>query len=949
MAASMQLVILSSSPLGRNEPVTAPPQSAQSRLSEENSSSSESLPSLSTFLKNMKPNNGTKSGSRAAQIAVASPTSAQSMERLVQEVQHDVQPLEDSVTIKRLKRLRKREPEFKTAQQTPAREQRTLSHVADPQTDIFEFPPPSHHPAEPLPSKSTKNPRAKKEKAESQTKLKSGKVTKPRTSGSSKRTVSKTTKASATVSEHFVIEGANTTATISPRRADVPLNLELEQADKRRSDWTPPKDTRQTPIKTTSTGSPSISTSSHGNAVVLTDILAAYSYQAAVQSEQDSAIPVRNVSGEPFTKRKKIEFMPPVVGPAPAMPEDPHAAKPAAQKQPKKKPRTITESATEQYKRTNTSAIGSTTSDFFAPQSLDSSESKEKRLESQVQSSKAEFKKPGRPRKSKDPAKAASGRSKKSASVARKLLSPETAALRIQNQDLLFGTSSQLAREDSPTFLRDLQQAMRDSEAASDNIASETPSGHMQSSFSRLKSSKTLWSAAARDEKDSLLEPQPGLSALQQPSLRREFQVGEDVALIETAKSKNANTSTILHDRRSDMYDDSFIDIDSIPARPSVLQKTTLGKSDSVLPEFRSVLDDDSFVDIDTTSVRPTVVQNAVSAKAGGVLQERHLDVDTDSFIDIDTIPIRATKVQSTTPAKAGPKTALQPLMYDANPRVLSPHPRRFSTTSNDAASKPKKKAKDPVGKPPVSDQTQQAEAPPKKRRGRPPKAPASESGVQPVPKPKGRPRKSPATGKAPPAPPRKPTKKAASERDPPKTPTASLKTYSRGKWHDVDEIEDSEPELTPPPRRHRNQPSSQSPPLELVAPAKTASKKATATAALANFPDWAETQTTLYPQISAMVKSAPPTTDPTRPSWWEKMLMYDPIVIEDLTEWLNEGGVRVGRVVREVTGKGKKKEVDMVQAEEEVKAWMVQKWCEDHSVCCLWREGLRGGVRSRY
>ena len=104
-------------------------------------------------------------------------------------------------------------------------------------------------------------------------------------------------------------------------------------------------------------------------------------------------------------------------------------------------------------------------------------------------------------------------------------------------------------------------------------------------------------------------------------------------------------------------------------------------------------------------------------------------------------------------------------------------------------------------------------------------------------------------------------------------------------------------------------------------------------------------------------------------------MLMYDPIVLEDLTSWLHCQGVRMD-ILKEVgsektkkprKGKGKGKEkapaqaLELVDAEGQrvdngpqmekvdLKPSIVQKWCEQNSICCLWKEGLRGGVRQKY
>ena len=89
----------------------------------------------------------------------------------------------------------------------------------------------------------------------------------------------------------------------------------------------------------------------------------------------------------------------------------------------------------------------------------------------------------------------------------------------------------------------------------------------------------------------------------------------------------------------------------------------------------------------------------------------------------------------------------------------------------------------------------------------------------------------------------------------------------------------------------------------------------------------------------------------PIRLSWYEKMLMYDPIVIEDLTDFLVEKGVTVpvsaDSVKEKTTSKAKAKDAEPMFRT--LEPWMVQRWCEDHSICCLWRASLVGGTRARY
>jgi hypothetical protein len=60
-------------------------------------------------------------------------------------------------------------------------------------------------------------------------------------------------------------------------------------------------------------------------------------------------------------------------------------------------------------------------------------------------------------------------------------------------------------------------------------------------------------------------------------------------------------------------------------------------------------------------------------------------------------------------------------------------------------------------------------------------------------------------------------------------------------------------------------------------------------------------------------------------------MLMYDPVVLEDLTSWLNAG------------------QLDRVGYDDEVSAGDVKKWCESKSICCLWKVNLQGKERKRF
>ncbi|KAH0543580.1 hypothetical protein FGG08_002141 [Glutinoglossum americanum] len=85
------------------------------------------------------------------------------------------------------------------------------------------------------------------------------------------------------------------------------------------------------------------------------------------------------------------------------------------------------------------------------------------------------------------------------------------------------------------------------------------------------------------------------------------------------------------------------------------------------------------------------------------------------------------------------------------------------------------------------------------------------------------------------------------------------------------------------------------------------------------------------FDYISRAVTSQPsPENASSMPSFHQKILMYDPIVLEDLTAWLNTKGLAD------------------IGVDTEVGAAEVRAWCERNSICCLWKDPLWGRIKSR-
>jgi hypothetical protein len=150
-----------------------------------------------------------------------------------------------------------------------------------------------------------------------------------------------------------------------------------------------------------------------------------------------------------------------------------------------------------------------------------------------------------------------------------------------------------------------------------------------------------------------------------------------------------------------------------------------------------------------------------------------------------------------------------------------------------------------------------------------------------------------------------------------------------------MDEIEDSEEEVIPSPTRMKQQrntcrlstPVSSSLPLTTKpspthrsnTPRPTASISANLTTK-----DIDDNLPNLFSQITTAVRAQPRkllgSKHRPQPTWHEKILLYDPIIVEDLASWLNTEGL------------------DLVGEDREVSAAFVRKWCESKGICCCYR-----------
>ncbi|TID16171.1 Structure-specific endonuclease subunit SLX4 [Venturia nashicola] len=551
--------------------------------------------------------------------------------------------------------------------------------------------------------------------------------------------------------------------------------------------------------------------------------------------------------------------------------------------------------------------------------------------------------------KAKAKAKAKSMKPKKVVDVGQKLISPSGIASRAEQQIVMFGTSSQLLTGDSPNTLRQLRDALRESEMMTSIEEEPTCTAPVQRRLARgiRHTSGKLWAQQAVScSEDSADSGRPSIPTVSRASSLPVATEGEpnrfvlprsDIEPVDPMPLQGTNDGfQTLSDEieAMDFENNSENDFESPGNRRATaggFMPTQTNLEDQIASSWRAVpsapaLPDESpqnhkprqpgleerdvprwhiissspGLPEDETQTEPmqysfaeekSPIWHTLSSES---LPEGRDSIDLQKSPSPDERTIKSiTKHAAAAPtmrsslfaslAPSASRTALRPLSTNTkSPKKSSPS-NKVSTKSALAASN-------------------DAAVSPKKKRDRPPKSKTSEEKTTLVLQ----------------STPKKKTKRK----------------ISTDEWHDInDEIMDSEPDMTPSPRR-RGKKAPPSPLPDLVSNAiEVVTKRSNGVLANANHPQWPEIQAKLFPDITLVVKGQTRSTGGQKLTWYEKILMYDPLVIEDLTAFVNAEGLSI----------------TVKEKEENIRGWMVQKWCEDNSVCCLWREGLRGGAKTKY
>jgi len=728
-----------------------------------------------------------------------------------------------------------------------------------------------------------KKSRVKKTKDDGQTKLKKGRIVKPPTGEE--------------------LGEATTTKRSSKKRKsdlgndlDLPLpmdavsvkgtheSLGLDKATTRRRDWTPvmngnieaaddphglsSEEPMLSTIDITTNTAPANDLGAH---------LSHYNFNQAMNTEPLNA-PVQDSDRPAPIKRRKLQLI--------DIPDHPPPGIKVAKKSkaPKKKPQTITEKATAPFlpnKPPNASPLLQYLTQSASPR---------------VQPAEAPTAVPSVKGRGQKPLskvtkpKAVKAKTRKPAPI---LLPPEEAMKAMKDQGLLFGTSSQLLSSESPPFVGDLQQAIKASESSHE--LPNTPEGDATiaayltgSTVLRRVSSRNLWSEAARDSQGSLLEPEV-IDLMDTPDPR---EITRNVIAFAPMPEVDRSPKPLVEDA-------SWTAIDDVQS-PSLEAATEDGIAKSVFSETITVTNDALLSlprCVAETALRPRLKNRSPEKKKkrlpggqedttsqmpnyqGFTMNQLSVAISKYGFKPIKGRDAMIVLLERCWESKA--RLALQSLPPNLNVPSLAPPSDQRTTDKAEKTSLAKRKGRPPKAK----DSSTTPEGEP------------SKSTTSPT-KPRGRPKKS----KLPPT--TTTTDEPQSADQAPATPP-KLKAKRKAA---TDETEDPDPPPTPsPPRRRSSLSPTQALPLTGLSKPLNSSTPS------------------LFDSITEAITMSPPSNDSHHLSWHEKILLYDPIVLEDLTAWLNTEGLgRVG-------------------VDEEVGAEVVKEWCEGRSVCCLWREGRRG------
>ncbi|KAL3492634.1 hypothetical protein BJX62DRAFT_104743 [Aspergillus germanicus] len=474
------------------------------------------------------------------------------------------------------------------------------------------------------------------------------------------------------------------------------------------------------------------------------------------------------------------------------------------------------------------------------------------------------------------------------------VLSPETAIKSLDDQDLVFGTCSQLERADSPPLLRETQIALEESEKdASASSSHQTRDKELPQPISvptLTNSSRNLWAVAARDS-EGLLRDVEVIELLDTP------QAPKTVILSDGGTNKMDNKQEAQDaGNRCDILlaNEAAPDFAPCNERPpgsvtrAVKQTSDVSElaSNPSMPDYKALADTELAKIIRSNGLKPIknrkkmidVLEKCWAAQLGRSNQEEGDNLPKTNLSTQDTAMSRPQKAEKR-PRKPQTAQKKEKPIYSISSELTKAE----ADTSTTALSKSSQSATQ-------LDNVQD-------------------------------------------------NKVCTFSATPVQQPT-SIRSFV-----DIEEIQDSEDELLPCPSQLQSQllglpwEITRELPTLTIPSSPTPSRPASSNHNLNETSITTATTTNFVPSASLKEKTdeelllefgdlitkavrAQPRNghSATRPSWHEKMLMYDPIYLEDFTAWLNAEGL------------------NLVHEDRELGAGLVRRWCESNGICCCYK-----------
>lgn len=451
------------------------------------------------------------------------------------------------------------------------------------------------------------------------------------------------------------------------------------------------------------------------------------------------------------------------------------------------------------------------------------------------------------------------------------ILSPDEATRSANAQNFLFGTCSQLERDDSPTFFEETQKALQNSESITSGQA--VPERHYtglpsKSLAIRFTGNKSHWSVAARDLDGSMLQPEV-IDMTDSPNSSTYFKRTTSETKHGVSKAKLSVPTQIA---KSDLTINKNTQLRSIPE--TEIPPLTLN------PKLSSVSRD-----VENPSEQPLIKPSHMPNFNGYTDAELSKQISAYGFKAIrgrkKMIDLLEKCWQNKHNKEKGTTGSIETSLAASS--QISNVASSSVAKAQENPSEQSMKTKPPASGPNTTSRTEQRK---KSTKSATKKTKKSEKSSQPAP----------------------------------------------SRFNTIDEIQDSEEELIPSPTRvHMQRQSSSRQPTPTTSSLSLGSKgrRPLAFSKLSNSSNNDPSLPDLHGQITKAIRlqPRPPVSSSCsapqllqRLTWHEKILLYDPIILEDLATWLNTEGLA------------------LVCDDREVSAGFVRGWCESQSICCTYR-----------